>query len=124
MINHESRIIELGHGDVCVGRNYIGLHFQNIRPPQEIGTYLFRGQDDLEFLGEIVELHMPDLKEIVDFEKKLTKVESGESDHIAYGECGNAELWVIKFNGNKKSAEVVRAYFDGYKQYIASLLAC
>lgn len=124
MINHESRIIELGNGDVCVGRNFAGLHFQNIRPPQEVGTHLFRGQDGIDFLGEIVELHIPDFKEINEFECQLQKVESGEQDFISYGACGKAELWVIKFNGNKKSVEVVRAHFDGYKQYILSLLAC
>lgn len=124
MINHENRIIELGHGDVCVGRNFTGLHFQNIRPPQEVGTYLFRGQDNLEFFGDIVELHIPDIKEISEFECQLQKVESGEKDSIAYGACGKAELWIIKFNGNKKSVEVVRAHFDGYKRYVISLLAC
>lgn len=124
MINHEDRIIELGSGDVVVGRNYVGLYFQNIRPPQEVGTYLFRGQDGIDFLGEIVELHIPDLKEINEFECLLQKVERGESDFISYGACGKEELWVIKFNGNQKSVEVVRAHFEGHKKYIASLLAC
>lgn len=124
MICHENRIIELGRGDVVVGRNYAGLTFQNIRPPQEVGTCMFRGQDGIDFLGDIVELYIPDLKEINEFECKLQKVESGESDFISYGACGKAELWVIKFNGNKKSVEVVRAHFEGHKQYIASLLAC
>ena len=124
MINYENRIIELGHGDVCVGRNFAGLHFQNISPPQEVGTYLFRGQDNLEFFGDIVEIHIHDIKEISEFECQLQKVESGEKDFIAYGECGKAELWIIKFNGNMKSVEVVRAHFDGYRRYVISLLAC
>lgn len=118
MINHECKIIELGYGDVCVGRNYCGLHFQNIKPPQEVGTHIFRGQEDLTFFGDIIELHITDIREISEFESKLQKVESGEKDFIPYTD------WVIKFNGNKKSVEVVRAHFDGLKRHLISLLAC
>lgn len=118
MINHETRIIELGHGDVCVGIHYYGLQFQNIKPPQEIGTSLFRGQENLNFIGDIIELHFTDFREISEFENKLQKVESGEKDFVHYTD------WVIKFNGNKKSIEVVRAHFDNLKLYLYALLAC
>ena len=124
MINHETRIIELGHGDVCVGGTWSGLTFQNIRPPQEIGTHLFRSQEGVDFLGDIVELPMPDIREISEFEVKLSKVEAGECDFIAYGACGNAELWVIKFNGNQKSAKVVRIHFECLKSRVLNCLAC
>lgn len=118
MINPECKIIELGHGDVCVGTNFRGLYFQNIKPPQEVGTHIFRDQDDLNFIGDIIELHITNIREISEFENKLQKVESGKKDFLHYTD------WVIKFNSNKKSVEVVRAHFDGLKLYLCSLLAC
>ena len=118
MINHECKIIELGQGDVCVGSNWTGLTFQNIRPPQEVGTHLFRGQDGVDFLGEIIELAIPDLPELIAFEAMLVKVEARERDFIAYTD------WVIKFNGNEKSVKVVRAHFEYLKSRILSLIAC
>lgn len=118
MIHHECNIIELGHGNVCVGGTWSGLTFQNIKPPQEIGTHLFRGEGCCEFLGEIIELQMLDIREISEFEVKLCKVEAGECDFIAYTD------WVIKFNGNQKSAKVVRAHFEYLKSRVLNCLAC
>jgi hypothetical protein len=118
MINHECRIIELGYGDVCVGGNWSGLTFQNIKPPQEVGTHLFRSQEDVNFLGEIIELSIPDIPDISQFETKLSKVESGECDFIAYTD------WVIKFNGNQKSVKVVRTHFECLKSRVLNCLAC
>ena len=87
MINHECKIIELGHGDVCVGRNYCGLHFQNIKPPQEIGTYIFRGQEDLNFVGDIIELHITDIKEISEFENNPEEIISYFPNRSFSGSC-------------------------------------
>jgi hypothetical protein len=118
MINHENKIIELGYGDVCVGGSWSGLTFQNIKPPQEVGTHLFRGQDNINFIGDIIDLPMPDIREISEFEVKLSKVEDGERDFIAFTD------WVIKFNGNKGSAKVVRLHFECLKSRVLNCLAC
>ena len=118
MINHETRIIELGHGDVCVGESWSGLTFQNIEPAEKIGTNIFRSLGDINFLGETVELLITDINEISQFESKLQDVEASIHDYLEY------KGWVIKFNGNWKSAEVVRAHFNYLKNRIMNCLAC
>ena len=118
MILYDNKIISLGVGDVCVGETWSGLTFQGIKPPQEVGMHLFRDQEGLEFIDTMVELPILDIQSISEFECKMRRVESGEADFIMYND------WVIKFNGNEKSAKVVRMHFDCLKNRIMNCIAC
>lgn len=118
MINHESKCIVLGSGDVSVGSNWCGLTFQNIRPPQEIGTHL-RDKDDVEFVGEIIVLEFSDIPDLSTFSRQLRRVEAGEIDTIVYKD------WMIKFSPvDWRSVEVVRVHYDLLQTRMCQCLAC
>lgn len=62
--------IKFGYGTVAVGTNYIELTFQNIKPPQEVGTDLAQLPDGaVEFYGQIysILLEWEDIKSLRDY---------------------------------------------------------
>lgn len=119
MINHEHKYIELGHGDIVVGQSWSGLTFQNIRPPQECGAHCWRGQEGIDFLGEIVVVECSTISQLSTFSKALSEIEAGNTDSMTFSG------WTIKFiPGSKVSVGVVRLHFDWMRDRMLQTLAC
>lgn len=119
MIYHNTKYMSFGAGDICVGSDWASITFQNIKPPQEVGTHLFRGQDGVEFLGEIVHLTFTDIMDINVFSKSLKQVEDHKTD------CFSFNGWTFYFMpGSDKSAEVVRTHFTLLTMRMCQCLAC
>lgn len=119
MIHHDTKYMSFGTGDICVGSDWTSLTFQNIKPPQEVGTHLFRGQDGVEFLGDIIHLEFTDICDINVFSKALKQVEDHETDCFSY------KGWTLYFMpGSDKSAEVVRTHFTLLTMRMCQCLAC
>ena len=76
--NYQTRV-QFGHGTVAVGTNYIELTFQNIRPPQEVGTDLVDIVDEIEFYGPIysTQLKWEDIKSLREYLNIIEKDEGG-----------------------------------------------
>lgn len=72
--------IKFGYGTVAVGSNYIELTFQNIKPPQEVGTNLADLPDGaVEFYGQIysTQLKWEDIKTLRDYLNIIEKDQGG-----------------------------------------------
>ena len=76
--NHLIRI-QFGYGTVAVGTNYIELTFQNIKPPQEVGTNLADIKGEIEFYGQIysTQLKWEDIKSLKEYLNIIEKDEGG-----------------------------------------------
>lgn len=119
MIYHDNKYISFGSGDVCVGCSLCGIHFQNVKPPQECGTPIYRGQEGLEFIGDLVELSIVDTADCFEFEKKLTAVELKQTDCIEY------RGWKLYFiPGSEVSVSVLRKHFERVKSWVMLACAC
>ena len=116
---YKDKYIELGHGDVVVGQSGSGLTFQNIRPPQECGIRCLRGQEGIEFLGEIIVIEFSTISQLSTFSKALSEIEAGNTDSMTFSG------WTIKFiPGSKVSVGVVRHHFDCMRDRVLQTLAC
>lgn len=71
--------IQFGYGTVAVCTNYIELTFQNIRPPQEVGTDLADIVGEIEFYGPIysTQIKWEDIKSLRDYLNIIEKDEGG-----------------------------------------------
>ena len=119
MIHHDTKYMSFGTGDICVGSDWSSLTFQNIKPPQEVGTHLFRGQSDVEFLGDIIHLEFSSVKDISAFSNALKKVENHETDCVTYKD------WTLYFlPDSDKSMWVVRNHFTLLTMRMCQCLAC
>ena len=119
MIYHDNKYISFGSGDVCVDSSLRGMHFQNIKPPQECGTPIYRGQQGIEFIGELVELSIVDTADCLELEKKLTELELKQTYCIEY------RGWRLYFQpGSEVSLALVRKHFDRVKTWVVLPEAC
>lgn len=94
-----------GYGDIGVGHNIFSLIFQNMRPPQELGTEI---TDDInvEYIGEEIRIRIIDFKEVAEFKELLEKVK--ETKTFKY------KGYIFDFsNYHEKSIEVVKKHLKG-----------
>lgn len=119
MIDYDKKVIEFGHGDICVGNMWDGLTFQNIRPPQECGTTVYRGQKDLEFYDEPIRITFRTLYNLVKFEDGLAAVSNKEAEYFEY------DGWKFYFiPGSEVSLSVVTKHFKSAWSRVLQTIAC
>ena len=93
--------IKFGYGTVAVSANYIALTFQNIRPPQEVGTHLIDVKDFVEFYGQIYQI-MLKFEDCSLLREKLNEIEQNGGGSFDF------KGWTFDFtNYNKNSITVI-----------------
>ena len=119
MIDYDKRIIEFGHGDICVGNMWDGLKFQNIQPPRECGTAVSIDQSSADFYGEPVRIIFRTLYNLVKFKDGLAAVSNKEAEYFEY------DGWKFYFiPGSEASLSVVTKHFKSAWSRVLQAMAC
>ena len=114
MIDTSNSTFYFGYGDIAVRGNLYELQFQNIKPPQEVGTDLLQGYKDgsIEFEDHIYALPMSwkDISTLTSYLDLIAEDEGGEFEFKG---------WIFNFNNYninsinaiKKAIELIRLYY-------------